>query len=251
MAKKETSVFYPNGKEEKVSSTEIVAPKGPSNRSYFKWLVSSWAHPAEDAPASKWYGVVTIIAELLVFFGSLYAFFHHVLSNSTLFDITTFYNMLTGLKSGPSELLIYTLLFAYSLIAAIVIIGGTYLVSRYLVSGEKESFWDYTNRLAHYCGLNVILVLLILILGACGVGGRVITVLTSFALMIFSVAVIVAVVGKSNEKGLDKVYAGIVASLITGLGYFVFYLLASSILMKVLQIGISILMQMMMYSGLQ
>ncbi|WP_290033129.1 DUF6574 domain-containing protein [Ligilactobacillus cholophilus] len=248
--KLQTVVFYPDGSEKVASKvTNNSSENNEKNQSvnYFKWLVNSWIHPGTKCQGAKWFGITTIIAELLVFFGSLYAFFHKVLAN-TMFDIDNIFYTLNGSKSNIAELLVYSKLFGYSLIAAAIILGGTYLVNRYLVSGEKESFWDYMNRVAQYCGLNVIFALVILILGLIGTGGRVISILTIFSLFIFGIAILIAVVGHSNEEGLDKVYAGIVTGLIIGLGYFVFYILASQILLRILSIGMSVLMQMM-FSG--
>lgn len=250
MSKKDTQlptvVFFPNGDEKVVNNdTDSNTQQSTKKINYFKWLVNSWAHPGENLAGSKWFGVTTIIGELVIFFGSLYAFFHKMLKN-TMLDVDTIFNTLNGAKSGAAELLVYSKLLLYSLIAVAIILGGTYLINRYLVSGKKEDFWTFTNRIAHYSGLNVIFVLIILVLGLTGVAGRLISILTMLALLFFSIAILVAVVGNSNEEGLDKVYAGIVTSLVIGLGYFVFYLLASRILFSIISIGMSVFMQMML-----
>lgn len=250
MAKKDnqqTVLFSPDGKESVVGAVKHDSTKQTTKKkvNYFKWLVKSWMHPAAETEGSKWFGITTLIGELLLFFVALYAFFHKALAN-TVFDINNIFYMLNGGKSNAAEILVYSKLFLYSLISIAVILGGTYLINRYLVSGERESFWDYMNRVAHYSGLNVIFTLIILVLGVIGVGGRVISILTVFSLFIFGIAVLVAVVGRSNEEGLDKVYAGIVTGLVIGLGYFVFYLLSSRILLSILSIGMSALMQMML-----
>ena len=80
--------------------------------------------------------------------------------------------------------------------------------------------------------------------------GRAISLLTLFALAIFGIAVLVAVISRSNEEGLDRVYAGIVTALVMGLGFFIFYLLSSEIIMKVISFGVQVFM-MMMGGGLQ
>lgn len=242
-----TVTFYPGSDEKKQNtSTQTSESKSPKKMNYFKWLLSSWIHPGEDVEGSKWYGIVTIIAELFVFFGALYRFFHIMFKNSFFAaNINNIFYMLNGSKSNIAEMLVYLKLFFFSLIAAAIIIGGTYLVSRYLVSGKKENFWAYTNRITHYSGINVILTLVILVLGLFGVAGRAISLLTLFALAIFGIAVLVAVIGRSNEEGLDRIYAGIVTTLVIGLGFFVFYLLASNIILKVITFGMQVFMMMM------
>lgn len=226
-------------KNKKASSTK-------QKTNYFKWILSSWVHPGAETKGAKWYGIVTIVAELVIFFGSLYRFFHVVFENSILgANMTNIFIALNGGRSKIAEILVYLKLFAFSIIAAAVIIGGTYLVKRYLVSGKKENFWTYVNRITHYSGINVILTLIILIFGLFGIAGRVISILTLFSLAVFEIAVLVAVIGGSNEEGLDRIYAGIVTMLVMGLGFFIFYLLASNIIMKIIALGIQVFMMMM------
>ena len=236
-----TVTFYPKNYYKKSVNKNKT---NKSKKNYFKWIASSWLHPAEDQPAASWYGVVTLVGELLVFFISLYAFFHQMLVNSML-DIDNVFYILNGSKSNIAEGLVYTKLFCYSVIALIVIIGGTYLIIRYLVSNKKENFWDYINTIAHYSGLNFIITIIIFFLGIFSIGGKAISVLAFLALMIFSVAVLVAVIDRAHEEGLDKVYAGIVTALVIALGLFIFYLLFYSILIKIFSIGMSVFMQMM------
>ena len=44
-------------------------------------------------------------------------------------------------------------------------------------------------------------------------------------LAFFVIAVVVAVISRSNEAGLDRIYAVIVTALVMGLLFFIFYLL--------------------------
>lgn len=251
-SKLETVTFYPHGDGKTKNNSSNVASTVTMGKklNYFKWILSSWIHPGEEVKGAKWYGVVTIVAELLVFFGALYRFFHVLVKSIFRANLNNVFYIINGGKSNLAELLIYLKLFVFSLIAAAIIIGGTYLVSRYLVSGKKENFWAYTNRIAHYSGINVILTLVILILGLFGVAGQAISLLTLFALAIFGIAVLIAVISRSNEEGLDRVYAGIVAALVIGLGFFIFYLLSSEIIMKVISFGFRVFMSMMV-GGLQ
>ena len=252
-SKLETVTFYPHSDEKAKNDSSSAASAAATGKklNYFKWILSSWIHPGEEVEGAKWYGVVTIVAELLVFFGALYRFFHVLVKNSFFgANINNIFYVLNGGKSSIAELLVYLKLFIFSLIAAAIIIGGTYLVSRYLVSGKKENFWTYTNRITHYSGINVILTLVILVLGLFGIAGRAISLLTLFASAIFGIAVLVAVISRSNEEGLDRIYAGIVTALVMGLGFFIFYLLSSEIIMKVISFGVQVFM-MMMGGGLQ
>lgn len=239
-----TVTFDPQG--EQLSFAEQQKNSNNSKMNYFKWILSSWVHPGSEVEGAKWYGIVTIIAELVIFFGSLYRFFHVVFENSALgANMTNIFIALNGGRSKIAELLVYLKLFIFSIIAAAIIIGGTYLVKRYLVSGKKENFWTYVNRITHYSGINVVLTLIILVFGMFGVAGRAISILTLFSLAVFEIAVLVAVIGGSNEEGLDRIYAGIVTMLVIGLGFFVFYLLASNIIMKIIALGIQVFMMMM------
>lgn len=232
-----------------VSDSQVKEKKGSPTKpktNYFKWILSSWVHPGTEVEGAKWYGIVTIVAELVIFFGALYRFFHVVFENSVLgANMTNIFIALNGGKSKIAEFLVYLKLFAFSIIAAAVIIGGTYLVKRYLVSGKKENFWTYVNRITHYSGINVILTFVILAFGLFGIAGRAISILTLFSLAVFEIAVLIAVIGGSNEDGLDRIYAGIVTMLVIGLGFFIFYLLASNIIMKIIALGIQVFMMMM------
>ena len=177
-SKLETVTFYPHSDEKAKNDSSSAASAAATGKklNYFKWILSSWIHPGEEVEGAKWYGVVTIVAELLVFFGALYRFFHVLVKNSFFgANINNIFYVLNGGKSSIAELLVYLKLFIFSLIAAAIIIGGTYLVSRYLVSGKKENFWAYTNRITHYSGINVILTLVILVLGLFGIAGRAIS----------------------------------------------------------------------------
>ena len=108
--KLQTVVFYPDGSEKVASKvTNNSSENNEKNQSvnYFKWLVNSWIHPGTKCQGAKWFGITTIIAELLVFFGSLYAFFHKVLANTMFYiDINIF--ILNGSKSIIEVLLVYT-----------------------------------------------------------------------------------------------------------------------------------------------
>ena len=246
-SKLETVTFYPHGDEKNKDNSSNAASVAATGKklNYFKWILSSWIHPGEEVEGAKWYGVVTIVAELLVFFGALYRFFHVLVKSIFRANLNNVFYIINGGKSSIAELLIYLKLFIFSLIATAIIIGGTYLVSRYLVSGKKENFWTYTNRITHYSGINVILTLVILLFGLFGVAGRTISLLTLFALAIFGIAVLVAVISRSNEEGLDRIYAGIVTALVIGLGFFIFYLLSSEIIMGIIRFGTQVFMSMM------
>ena len=91
----------------------------------------------------------------------------------------------------------------------------------------------------------MILTLVILLFGLFGVAGQTISLLTLFALAIFGIAVLVAVISRSNEEGLDRIYAGIVTALVIGLGFFIFYLLSSEIIMGIIRFGVQVFMRMM------
>ena len=246
-SKLETVTFYPHGDEKNKDNSSSAASAAATGKklNYFKWILSSWIHPGEEVEGAKWYGVVTIVAELLVFFGALYRFFHVFVKSIFRANFNNVFYIINGGKSSIAELSIYLKLFIFSLIAAAIIIGGTYLVSRYLVSGKKENFWTYTNRITHYSGINVILTLVILLFGLFGVAGQTISLLTLFALAIFGIAVLVAVISRSNEEGLDRIYAGIVTALVIGLGFFIFYLLSSEIIMGIIRFGVQVFMRMM------
>ena len=132
--------------------------------SYWKWLLGSWAHPTNtEAPTSKWFGVVSIAIEIFLFCASFFTMVQKAVAylNQQANNVSNGLAALLGQQQNNSNLIHFNSfgtsfeIFIVLLLLDAAVLGAVYGINCW-VFRERESFFDFINRFAHYT--NVILI---------------------------------------------------------------------------------------------
>lgn len=120
-----------------------------------KWFTTSWKEPSADVEGEKWYGIVTLLLEMIVFAWTLGSGMKNTIYQQ--FRGTTIPE--SAQKSVNQMIHGITLdVFLLVLIGGAGIVVGSYLAYRF-VYGKAPEFFTYVNRLVHLSNINVFLVL--------------------------------------------------------------------------------------------
>lgn len=198
-----------------------------SLNSYWKWLVGSWKKPFENQITNKYFGLITLLLEVLLFtlgVGHLAQKGAAVASNAA-----NNINDIKSLFSGSSSSTVsssYTIGFGFYIsiiliifLAAVAMVGVSFLIL-HAVGGNQsqESFLNYLNRLAHYS--NSILILdiafcLILFLASVGSTSVLLSLLIlSLISIIWTITLTLGVTTFKNSGQFDRIYGAIISAAI-------------------------------------
>lgn len=189
--------------------------------SYWKWLLGSWAHPTNtEAPTSKWFGVVSIAIEIFLFCASFFTMVQKAVAylNQQANNVSNGLAGLLGQQQNNSNLIHFNSfgasfeIFIVLLLLDAAVLGAVYGINCW-VFREKESFFDFINRFAHYT--NVILITNLLfflfsLMSAYTMMGLVLI----LAIFLYVLGMTMVIVTRQGSQRLDCLYGAIFVAII-------------------------------------
>lgn len=141
----------------KVSS----AVKNFDKESLWKWFVTSWRTPSAQQQGEKWYGIATLLVEILLFSIG----FTHGLKATVMPSVSGGLFSFTGLQSKADNAMsgLGIIVFIALVVLSFGIITASYFSSKF-VHGKTVEFTSYVNKVVQLSNLSAILVLAISIL---------------------------------------------------------------------------------------
>lgn len=179
------------------------AVKNFDKDSLWNWFVSSWKTPSKGKKGEKWYGVVTLLLEMILF------------AWATGFGIKKMIVQLAGINlssnneqfSNNFNSIFHAVtmdLFLVVLILGAGIVIGSYFAHKFIYESNCNiSFFDYTNKIVQLSNINAIIVLVLSLLSFVDYKGliSIISILCAFVAIVFLLAGAAAIHenGKSNR----------------------------------------------------
>lgn len=219
-----------------VKNNENVQQLSTSAQGYWKWLVSSWKHPFKVQQSRPWAGITSLIIEIVLYMLGLTVSINRILNNiedvlssSNLFNSSDIPNL------SPTGMIFR--IFIFTVISTAIMLGGTYLVRKFLYQKEVN-FWQFTNQVAHYSNLNLILNLVVLFLCLISSSISLLFLFTAAIIGIFWLALYASVLTPQLKARYDKIYAGIIVwginTISTLLYVYFIWLMFSQLLAKLI-----------------
>lgn len=140
----------------KVSS----AVKNFDKESLWKWFVTSWKTPSADQQGEKWYGIATLLVEMILFAWSGMSGIKKIVYDKITTDLSDYNTIPHSIESRINSL-VHGLgfdLFLWVLILAIGLIAVSYLINKF-VHGQSVSLFDHINKIVQMSNLSVFLVI--------------------------------------------------------------------------------------------
>ncbi|QNQ82195.1 zinc-ribbon domain-containing protein [Lactobacillus sp. PV037] len=125
-------------------------------KNYWSWLKSGWFHPMEEVDGSSWYGISTLVAEIILTFIGVRILIGKGISEAIKGSTISIADksMITKFVSG--------LVFKLSLLTIVIcaaLLAVTYFI-RLFVYGRKENPFSFVNEVSHRASLGVIITVL-------------------------------------------------------------------------------------------
>ncbi len=185
--------------ENETFSRVTAAVKNFDKDSLWNWFVTSWKTPSANQKGEKWYGIVTILIEMVLFIWG------------TVFGIKKSIIQITGINTSNNtefqnnfnqvfHSLTIDLFLAVFLLGAGVVVGS-YFAHKF-VNEKSPAFLDYTNKIVQLSNINAIVVLAVTLLSFIDYKGliSIISLLALFAGLLFLIAGAVSICEGHGEN---------------------------------------------------
>lgn len=214
---------------QRVSNPNVEAAKNYSTN-YFSWLWDSIKHPSQtDLSVNKFFGATSfVVSALLIGLISMVGLYRIINAiNSFESDLGSLFSEFSGTSSSSeaaseaasssptgSGFSIFLKIFIITLIFTAMFVLVGWLVRRYMIGDEKETYLGFATRLAGYTNFSLIFLLLALVFIAllnALAGGALLFLFLSLAITTFSIGYSYTILEFKQTRGLDKVYALLIA----------------------------------------
>lgn len=205
----------------------VAAAKNYSTN-YFSWLWDSIKHPSQtDIKANKFFGATSFaISSVLIGIISmvgLYRIFDAISKFES--DLDSFVSTLGEAESEApttpvptgSGFTIFLKVFIIALIFTAMFVLVGWLIRRYMLGDEHESYLSFATRLAGYSNINMIFLLLALIFIAllnALAGGALLFIFLGLCSTVYFVGYAYAILEFNQTRGMDKIYALLIALIV-------------------------------------
>ena len=189
--------------------------------SYWKWLLGSWAHPTNtEAPTSKWFGVVSIAIEIFLFCASFFTMVQKAVAylNQQANNVSNGLAALLGQQQNNSNLIHFNSfgtsfeIFIVLLLLDASVLGAVYGINCW-VFREKESFFDFINRFAHYTNVILITNLLFFLFSLMSAYTMMALVLV-LSIFLYILGMTMVIVTRQGSQRLDRLYGAVFVAII-------------------------------------
>lgn len=244
--KQPTETFEPNGTVEKETeqqtsqntqqaTQQAAANQQPVKRSidteqaketaanYWKWLLGSWIHPTDtEMPTSKWFGVVSIVIEIFLFCASFFTLVQKAISyvNRVAGNAINALSSLVGNQSqNVGDLLHFNAfgtsfeIFVVLILLNAAVLGAVYGINCW-VFREKENFFDFINRFAHYTNVILIVNLLLFLFALISNAYIMMSVILIVSCFVYVLGMTMTVVTRQGSQRLDRLYGAVFVAVI-------------------------------------
>ncbi|MGQ5709161.1 DUF6574 domain-containing protein [Lactobacillus sp. PSON] len=148
----------------KVSSQITTAVKNFDKESLWKWFVTSWKTPSAQQQGEKWYGIATLLVEMILFsFAGMSAIKKITYEKVSDQVATSDYSGVSQYIQNKITQLVHGLgfdLFLFVFISVIGLIAASYFINKF-VHGKTVSVFDYINKIVQLSNISVFLVIAI------------------------------------------------------------------------------------------
>ncbi|GAX04297.1 hypothetical protein IWT140_01935 [Secundilactobacillus pentosiphilus] len=194
---------------------------------YFSWLWDSIKHPSQtDLSVNQFFGATSfVISALLIGLISMVGLYRIIDAISSFeSDLGSLFSEVDGTSSSDtaasvsqpsgSGFSLFLKIFIIALIftAMFVLIG--WLVRRYMIGDEKETYLGFATRLAGYTNFSLIFLALALVFVAllnALAGGALLFIFLSLSVTTFSIGYSYTILEFKQTRGMDKIYALLIA----------------------------------------
>ena len=178
-------VFQTPAQPQRMRST---SDRSVKMHNYWQWLVASWKRPTGEQSAEKWYGIATILGEILLFVLGI-----SVALNGSISGIF-------GSTGGSFTTQVLFELFLFLALAGLGKIVGV-MFGRIFIFQTKTDIYTLINKIAQISGINAIIIVVAFVCCILGANNyRFAVLLAIIALFIFDFACILFTVKGQNEK---------------------------------------------------
>ncbi|KRM84777.1 zinc ribbon domain-containing protein [Lactobacillus hominis] len=202
-------------------------PAAPSGFSlYWEWLVASWKTPSADLAKEKWYGIVDLAFEILLFSIACWEMMQKGVSSVTS-GIGSLIPQVSSYASQQVQNVGVQLFFALIISSLVMIIGAW--VTRIFLFQDKVSFVDQLNEIGQASNYNMILSVVIFILAFIGGANNFIAFLAFAMNLVFLASVISSGMGNKPAKR-DRLFGALILLVIILVATFIFIGMAANTL---------------------
>lgn len=190
---------------------------------YFHWIVNSWMHPTEiEKPVSKWFGIVSIVVEILLFSISFFECTKNLISSINSFAGNTV-NSLASIFGSQLQNIgqlinfdpfsISLKLFIMLIILSLVIFGAVYGIHCWIFK-QRENFFDFINRFAHYTNVILIINALLCVVGLISNSYTLMIILLFLSLCFYILGMTSIIIVYQEPQRFDRFYGAIMVLLV-------------------------------------
>lgn len=129
-------------------------------RNYWSWLKSGWIHPMENVDGSSWYGIVTLLIEIILTFIGIRIYIGKGI-NEAVAGTLGIGGTISSTDQARATSFAGGIIFKLALLTIVVcaaLVAITYFI-RYFIYGHKENVFSLINELVHRDSLSVIVTL--------------------------------------------------------------------------------------------
>lgn len=223
-------------KDEKVDTQEIIKdePKQPNESqpnqtvsrvteavknfdkdSLWNWFVTSWKTPSKDQKSEKWYGIVILLLEMLLFAWATGFGLKKMIVQISGINLDSNNNQFSNNFNSLFQTLTVDLFLAVLILGAGVIVGSYFAHKFVYESNSNVPFFDYINKIVQLSNINVILVIGLSLLSFIDYKGliSIINTLVAFVALVFLLAG-AAAIRKNEENSRDYFWGEIIYAII-------------------------------------
>ncbi len=191
------------------------AVKNFDKDSLWNWFVTSWKTPSKDQKSEKWYGIVILLLEMLLFAWATGFGLKKMIVQISGINLNSNNNQFSNNFNSLFQTLTVDLFLAVLILGAGVIVGSYFAHKFVYESNRNVPFFDYINKIVQLSNINVILVIGLSLLSFIDYKGliSIINTLVAFVALVFLLAG-AAAIRRNEENSRDYFWGEIIYAII-------------------------------------
>lgn len=191
------------------------AVKNFDKDSLWNWFVTSWKTPSKDQKSEKWYGIVILLLEMLLFAWATGFGLKKMIVQISGINLNSNDNQFSNNFNSLFQTLTVDLFLAVLILGAGVIVGSYFAHKFVYESNSNVPFFDYINKIVQLSNINVVLVIGLSLLSFIDYKGliSIINTLVTFVALVFLLAG-AAAIRRNEENSRDYFWGEIIYAII-------------------------------------
>lgn len=191
------------------------AVKNFDKDSLWNWFVTSWKTPSKDQKSEKWYGIVILLLEMLLFAWATGFGLKKMIVQISGINLNLNNDQFSNNFNSLFQTLTVDLFLAVLILGAGVIVGSYFAHKFVYESNSNVPFFDYINKIVQLSNINVILVIGLSLLSFIDYKGliSIINTLVVFVALVFLLAG-AAAIRRNEENSRDYFWGEIIYAII-------------------------------------